>query len=422
MPSAVITPAWHLKNMKDKIVITGIGVVSSVGTGKDAFWQALEDGKSGVRPVTLFDTSKLKVKLGAEISDFNPGAILGEKGLRNLDRATKLLLCAGKLALEDARLEINEENSTGLGISVGTTMGSLWSISEFDKSALRDGPHFVNPAEFPNTVINSPPSQLAIRLKSKGPCATISSGFTSGLDAIKYGIDLIRNNRAQIVLAGGVEEFSEPTYLGFYRVNFLSGVKGIELSCPFDRRRNGAIFGEGSAILVLEKEESARKRGAKIYARVLGYGSSFYPYAVNKYDPQGSGLKKAVKQALEDASITPAGIDYISSAANATLEADSIETAVLKEVFAQKAKNIAVSATKSMLGETFSAAGALAAAAAVGPIERGTVAPTINYREKDSACDLDYVANKARKVKINTALINAFGPSGTNSCLVVSKI
>jgi len=408
--------------MKDNIVITGIGVVSSIGIGKDAFWQALEEGKSGVKPVTLFDTSKLRVKMGTEISDFKPEEILGSKGLRNLDRATKLLLCAGKLALDDAGLEINPEDAGRAGISVGTTVGSLWSISEFDKSALRDGPHFVNPAEFPNTVINSPPSQLAIRLKSKGPCATISSGFTSSLDAVKYGIDLIRNKRAQIVLAGGVEEFCEQTYLGFYKVNLLAGVKGPELSCPFDKRRNGVIFGEGSAVLVLESQESAQKRGARIYARILGYGTSFYPYAINKYEPQGKGLKKAMKFALEDAGLSAENIDYICAAANSTEEADLIETEVIKEVFAKYAKTILVSSTKSMLGETFSAAGALAVAATIGAINKDFIPPTINYAQKDPACDLNYVPNKSSKEKINKAAVNAFGPNGSNSCLVVSKI
>jgi len=407
--------------MQDKIVITGIGVLSSIGIGKDAFWQALQEGKSGVKPVTLFDTSKLKVKMGAEISDFNPGAILGEKGLRNLDRATKLLLCAGKLALDDAKLEITEENSTSFGISIGTTLGSLWSISEFDKSALRDGPHFVNPAEFPNTVINSPPSQLAIRLKSKGPCATISSGFTSSLDAIKYGIDLIRNKRAQIVLGGGVEEFCEQTYLGFYKVNFLAGVKGPELNCPFDQRRNGIIFGEGSAILVLESEESAKKRGANIYARILGFGTYFYPYAINKYEPQGYGLKKAMRLALDDASVAPFEVDYISAAANSTRDADIIETGAVKDLWGAKAGKVAISATKSMLGETFSASGVLAAVATTGSIQKGFIPATLNYKEKDSSCDLDYVANSARKAKINKALVNAFGPSGSNSCMVIGE-
>jgi len=408
--------------MNDNIVITGIGVVSSIGIGKDNFWQALEEAKSGISPVTLFDTSYLKVKLGAEIKDFRPQEILGEKGLRNLDRATKLLLCAGKLALEDAKLEVNEENTCSLGISIGTTLGSIWSISEFDKTALRDGPHFVNPAEFPNTVINSPASQLAIRLKIKGPCATLSTGFTSSLDAIKYGIDLIRNQKAETVLVGGVEEFCEQTYLGFYKLKFLAGIKANELNCPFDKRRNGIIFGEGSAVLVLEKESTAKKRKAKIYGRILGFSSFFYPYAINKYEPKAQGLKKAMRLALEEANLSIEEIDYISCAANSTQEADLIETNAIKEVFGKRAKEIPLSATKSMLAETFSAAGALATAATVGAIEKGFIPATINYQEKDPLCDLDYVPNFSRKKQIQNALINCFGPTGSNAALVIAKV
>jgi 3-oxoacyl-(acyl-carrier-protein) synthase len=240
------------------------------------------------------------------------------------------------------------------------------------------------------------------------------------LDAIKYAIDLIRNKRADIVLSGGVEEFCEQTYLGFYKIKFLSGLKGEELSCPFDKRRNGIIFGEGSSILILETEKSAKKRGAKIYARILGFGSSFNPYKIDKYEPEGKGLKKAITLALEDASLSPQYIDYISSAANSTLEADLIETGVINEVFKEKAKDIPVSSIKSMLGETFSAGGALGVAATIGAMDGGFSPPTINYTEKDNACDLDYVPNKSRSIKINKALINSFGPSGNNSSLVIS--
>lgn len=421
MHSAGTTHAWYSENMNDNIVITGIGVVSSIGTGKDAFWQALKEGRSGIKPVTLFDTSSLKVRLGGEVSDFKPEEILGPKGLRTLDRATKLLLCAGSLALADAKLDINDESSNSVGTCIGTTLGHLWSSSEFDKSALREGPRYVNPAEFPNTVMNSPASQLNIRFKIKGPCATILSGFTSSLDAIEYSLNLIRNNRAEIVLAGALEDLAEQNYLGFYKTQFLAGLRGQEISSPFDKRRNGAIFGEGSGVVVLEKEESARKRGARIYARISGYGTSFYPYKIDRYEPQGKGLKKAVEFALSSANLAPKDIDYISSAANSTVEGDLIETDVIKEVFKEKAAKLPISSIKSMLGETYSAAGILQLVSAVASINDGFIPPTINYEQKDASCDLDCVPNKARPVAVNNVLIDAFGPSGANSCLIVSK-
>lgn len=418
---AETTHAWYSENMNDNIVITGIGVVSSIGTGKDAFWQGLKEGRSGIKPVTLFDTSSLKVKLGGEVADFKPEEILGPKGLRTLDRATKLLLCAGSLALADAKLDINDGLFNSVGTCIGTTLGHVWSVSEFDRAMLVDGPRYVNPAEFPNTVMNSSASQLAIRFGIKGPCSTVSSGFTSSLDAIKYGIDLMKNNRADIVLTGSVENFCEQNYLGFYKTKFLAGVKGEELSCPFDKRRNGAIFGEGSGIVVLEKEESARKRGARIYARIAGYGTSFYPYKIDRYEPQGKGLKKAIEFALSNAGLTPKDISYISSAANSTVEGDLVETGVIKEVFGDNTAKLPVSSIKSMLGETYSAAGILQLVSAVASISEGFIPPTINYEQKDASCDLDCVPNKARQIAINNVLIDAFGPSGANSCLIVSK-
>jgi len=421
MPLGGITRAWYLRNMKDNIVITGIGVVSSLGIGKEAFWQALKEGKSGVRPVTLFDTAHFKTKLGAQVPDFKAEEILGPKGLRTFDRTIKLLLCAGTLAVEDAGLEINEEVALDMGVSIGNAFGSVWSSSEFDKTALREGPRYVNPAEFPNTVMNSPASQLAIRFKIKGPCATISNEFVSSTDSLKYAIDLLKNKRAKIVLTGGVEELCEQTYLAFYKTRFLAGLKGEEISCPFDQRRNGIILGEGSALFVLESEESALKRKAHIYARVSGYGTYFQPYKIDNYEPTGFGLKKAIGLALAEAAIKPDAVSYICSAANSTLAADAIETKVLKEVFGQEAAKIPVTSIKSMTGETFSASGAMQVASCLGALEKGFIPPTINYAQKDVACDLNYVANVARNASPGNILINTFGPANLNSCLVISR-
>lgn len=421
LPLGAITVVWCLKNIMDNIVITGLGVLSSIGIGKRAFYEALGKGKSGVRPITLFDTSKFKAKLAGEIPEFKPQDVLGPKGLRNFDRTTKLLLCAGKLCLEDANLDIDKNNSTSIGVSVGTTLGSLWSISEFDKSALRDGPRFVNPAEFPNTVINSPASNLAIRFGIKGPCATISSGFCSSIDALEYAVNTIRNNRARIMLAGGVEELCVQTFIGFYKSNFLAGITGEELSCPFDKRRNGVIFGEGSVLFTLESEESAIERHAHIYARLGGYGTAFSPYAINKYEPKGTGLKKAISASLNNSGLDASRIDCIISSSNSSYSADLIETKVLQEMLGDYAQDIPITAPKSMLGETFALSGALAVATALFAIEKESIPPTINYKESDSACALDYVPNKPRALRINNALCLSFGPTGCNSCLVVTN-
>jgi len=399
--------------MREKrVAITGIGVISSNATGKAAFWEAILKGSSGIAPISLFDASIYKVKTAGEVKDFQPQNILGEKGLRVLDRSTKLVSCAVKLALEDAKLEINEDNTQETGLVIGTTLGSLRSVSEFDKEALKEGPRFVNPALFPNTVINSPAAQAAIRFNIKGLNATISTGFSCGLDAIDYAVDSIRFGRVKTVLAGAVEELCEQTFLGFYKTGFLAGLNdgGLELSCPFDKRRNGIILGEGSVVLVLEDLESAVARQAYIYAEIKGFGMGF-----------ALGLVRSIESALKKSAVAREGIDYVSSAANSTVTADLLETNAIKEVFANAKEKLYISSIKSMIGECFSAGAAFQVVAALCAIEKQMLPPTINYKEKDPDCDLNYVVNAAHACKVNNVLINAFGPSGCNSSLVISK-
>jgi len=411
-----------MKNKK-RVVITGVGVVASNGIGKDQYWKNLEAGASGIKEVSLFDTSSLKSHLAGEIKDFDAASYLGNKGLRTLDRTTKIVNVAAKLALEDANLKINESNTDDIGVVLGTTLGSVYSISEFDKTALREGPRYVNPALFPNTVINSPASQISIRFKIKGFNTTIATGYTSSLDALKYSYDFIQLGRAKAVVVGGVEELCIQTYLGFYKLKFLAGSNGssFELSCPFDKRRNGIVFGEGSSMLVIEDLDSAKKRGARIYAEVLGFGSYFDPFRINKYNRLGPGIRAAMRKALDSTASQPKDIDYICANANSTKEADVIEAEAIEDIFGDCAKKIPVSSVKSMTGESFSACGGLQLAAAIGAMEKDFVPPTINYEEKDQDCDLDFVPNESRKAKINTALINTFGPSGTNTCTIIKK-
>lgn len=406
-----------------RVVITGIGVISPIGIGKDAFWQGLSEGRSGVRPITLFDTSGLKVKVAGEVTDFHSADFFDDAITRTFDRSIKLVISATKLALEDTSLKITEENTDSVGVAIGTTLGSVSSISEFDKKALRDGLHCVNPALFPNTVINSPASQVSIRFGIKDFNTTISTGFTASLDAMNYATDFIKLNRAEIVLAGGVEELCLQTYLAFYKTGFLAGLSdGNEaISCPFDKRRNGIVFGEGACVLALENLDSALERKANVYAEIRGFGMSFDAYRINKYESRGRGLRKAMQMALKDAEISPDDIDYISSAANSTKEADKIETEAIKDVFGQRAQEIPISSIKSMVGECFSVSGAFQSGAAVDVINSGVISATINYEEKDSDCDLDYVINKPRKAKVKNVLINNFGPSGCNSSLIISR-
>jgi 3-oxoacyl-[acyl-carrier-protein] synthase II len=409
--------------LKKRIVITGIGILASNGIGRQQYWQALRQARAGFREISLFDTSNLKVKVAGEISGFDARDFLGQKGLRSLDRSTKLICSAARLAIDDARLTITEENSRDIGVVVGTTLGSVYSISEFDKQALREGPRYVNPAAFPNTVINSPASQVSIKFNIKGFNTTISTGFTASLDAIGYAIDFLNFDRAKIILAGGVEELCIQTFLGFYKLGVLSGSRDgtTPLSCPFDKRRNGIIFGEGAVFLVLEELAEALERDADILAEISNFSIRFDPYRINKYNPRGEGIIEAMRSVLKQGDFKPEDIDYICSNANSTVKADKIETEAIKEVFGSKAKQIPVSAIKSMTGECFSVSAALQVVAAVGAIKEDFIPPTINYKEKDPICDLDYVPNQAREKKVGNVLVNSFGPSGNNTCLILKR-
>jgi 3-oxoacyl-[acyl-carrier-protein] synthase II len=408
--------------MDRTVVITGIGIVSSIGTGRSMYWDALFSGKTGFRPITLFDASPFMVSLAGEISDFDPVSILGKKGLRELDRSTRLLTVAAKLALEDSKLEITEENAPAAGVSIGTTFGSLHSIFEFDRVGLTEGPRFVNPSHFPNTVINSPASRVSIRFGIRGFNTTLSTGFCAGIDAVSYASDFIRLNRADIVLAGGVEELCKETCIGFARLGYLSGTDNSEpICCPFDNRRNGTILSEGAAVIVLEDEDHAVKRGATILAKIGGCGNAFDPAGERDFTHSGIGLTKAIRSALQESSLTIHDIQYIAASANSTHGLDRMETAVIKDVFGKQAFSIPVSAVKSMVGETFSASGVLALAASIGAIQHGMIPPTVNYRETDPSCDLDYVPDTARHQRVDTALVIASDPFGQNAAVIIRK-
>jgi len=406
--------------MRVRAVITGLGVLSPIGLGKNAYWEALRRGTIGDRPITLFDTATFRVKTGGEITDFDAVAYLGKKGLRELDRSTRLVCSAAKLALDDSRLEVSEANTRSMGVSLGTTFGSLHSIAQFDQSGLLEGPRFVNPSHFPNTVINSPASQVSIRFTIKGFNTTLSTGFCSGLDALSYAADFIGLGRADAVLAGGVEELCEETFRLFHDLGYLSGMSGAEpVSRPFDAGRDGFVLSEGSAVLVVENEEHARSRGAEILAVILGCGNAFDPEADSTFERAGRGLKTAIAQALEEAHVRPEDVGYVCSCANGMPGLDRMEARVLKEVFGEEIMRVPVSSIKSMIGETFSASGALAAAAAVGAIRQGFIPPTVSHLLADPLCALDVVPNAARSQTVKTVLVTAADPYGQNSALVV---
>jgi 3-oxoacyl-[acyl-carrier-protein] synthase II len=406
---------------KRKIVITGVGVLAPNGIGKEEYWRALRGGRSGIKQITRFDTSEFECNLAGEIKDFKPTYFLGYKGLRSLDRNARLLCSAAKMAIDDARLSIDHRNTNDIGVCTGTTLSSLWNVVEFDRGLLNDGPLFTDAALFPGTVINAASSQVSIRLGIQGFNTTISTGYSSSIDALEYAIDFIRLGRVKAVLVGAVESLALANYLGFHRLGFFAGIQGEEISCPFDKRRNGIILGEGAAVIMIEDEEYARERGVPVYAEIKDIGNCFDSFRIGKYNPKVNGLTESMKQAMKNSRLDTEDIDYISASANSVPEQDRLETKAIKDVFGRLAYNIPVSAIKSMIGEPFSAGGLLQIIASIGSIEYSFVPPTINYQVRDDECDLDYVVNRSRTSRINNVLINNYGPGGNNASLVISR-
>jgi len=408
--------------MKDRqIVITGLGVIAPNGLGKDEFWQALKEGRTGIKSIKRFDTSEFKCKLAGEIQNFKPDAFLGTKGLRDLERTSRLLCSAAKLAIEDSGLNIDNDNTDDIGVCTGTTLSSIWNVAEFNKGAIHDGPRFTDAALFPGMVMNAASSQVSIRFNIQGFNTTISTGYSSSIDALKYAIDFIKMRRIKAVLVGGVESLSLVNYSGFYRLGFFAGINGEEVSCPFDKRRNGIILGEGAAVVMIEDLEYALDRGATIYARVNGIGNCFDGYKMGKYHPEVMGLKNSIKEAMRNSELDVSDIDYISASANSVPEQDKLETKAIRDVYGRYAYNIPVSSIKSMIGETFSAGGLFQIAASIGSMYKGFIPPTMNYEMRDDDCDLDYVPNKSRITRINNVLINNYGPGGSNAAFILSK-
>lgn len=400
---------------KARVVITGIGMLSPFGVGNDVFFKAMENGTSGIKKITLFDTSNFSTQSGGEIQDFDPKEILGKEGLLDLDRATKLLLCATKFALKDSALLIHEDNTHDIGIVVGTTFGSLHSISSFNRDAYTEGPKYVNPSRFPNTVGNSPASRVAIKFHIKGFNATLSTGMCAFSDALDYARDFIHLNKAQTILVGAVEDLSIQTFLGFYKLNQMSQEPR---SCPFDKNRSGLIFSEASVVFSVEEYETAKKRKAKIYAEVLSTGSVFDPARFYRHNLKGLGMAQSMEQALNNAHLKPQDIDCIFANANATKDADSIEAKAIEKIFGRQTP---VTAIKSMTGETYSASGALSLAAAIGSLEGQYIPPTINIKSKDAECRINLIEKRTVK-KIDKIMINTFSPDGANTSFIIGKI
>ncbi len=409
--------------MNSRLVITGISILSPIGVNKEEFWNNLTNGVSGIKDITLFDVSRYKSKKAGEISDFDAKAYLGKKGIRHIDRTSLLVSSAAKIVMDDAKITHEIYSEDELGIVIGSTYGSIGSISAFDLEGLEEGPTFVNPMDFPNTVLNAPASRVSIFCNATGLNSTISTGTASGLDALIYASDFLRLGRGKAVLAGGVHGLTADIFWGAYRSGILSGSNNgdIEISAPFDKRRNGFIIGEAAALLVIERLEDALERDAKIYAEIKGYGCTFNPDKVSRDDFDTTQGVRCISIAMKNAGLNIEDISYIAACANSSVTGDKMEAKIIKDYFGDYADKIPVSAIKSMTGECLDASGSVQSVASVLAINNGIIPPTINYQEKDEDCILDYVPNKSRKKEVNNVLINSFSDTGNISSIIISK-
>lgn len=402
-------------------VITGLGIVSSSGNGTAQFWNSLCSCRNGFRPITLFDPAPYAVRHAGEISAFDPASILGRKGLRELDRATRLLMVASLFALEDSGLGVSDANSRRIGVSVGATFGSLRSFAEFDRTGLQDGPRYVNPSLFPNTVINSPASRVAIRFGLKGFNTTLATGFCAGLDSASAAADFLRMGRADAVCAGATEELCEESLRILVSQGLLAEENGASPeSVPFLARRRGAVPAEAAASAIIETADSASARGAVPYARLRGQAASFDPrqdWSFGSY----AGLAQAIRGALENASLSPDDIDCVVSGANSSEGVDRIEATALRDVFGSCLARIPVTSAKAAAGETYSCSGMLSLAAAALCLRHSLVPPLPSGDTAEDASGLFLVTERPLPGDYRTALVTSADPYGSNTAMVLER-
>jgi len=407
-----------------RVVITGIGLVSAAGIGTQESWEALLEGKSGTDFITRFDASEYSTRIAAEVKNFDPLDFMEKKDARKMDPFIQYAVAAAQIAVDDSGLKPSDLEGDRCGVYVGSGIGGIGSIEETHKVLLEKGPSRVSPFFLISSIICEASGQISIRFKARGPNSATATACTTSTHSIGDSSRIISRGDADIMLAGGAEAPVTPVGIaGFCAMRALS-VRNDEpqkASRPFDAKRDGFIVGEGAGVLVLEELGRALKRGARIYAEIVGYGMTGDAYHVSAPSMDGEGAFKAMQRALEDSGINPEEVNYINAHGTSTPYNDKIETFAIKRLFGEHAYKIGVNSTKSMTGHLLGAAGALEAAVAALCLKNQIMPPTINYEHPDPECDLDYVPNKARQTEINYALSNSFGFGGTNGCLLLKK-
>jgi len=408
---------------ENRVVITGLGAVTPIGIGADNFWAGLKAGKNGIDRVTHFDVTDFRSKLAAEVNDFQAEDWIDKKSSRRMDRFTHFAMTAAKMAIENAGFDSSQYDQNRAGVIIGSGIGGSKTIENGYSTLHEKGPNSLPPFMVSMLLINMAASMVSIKHGLKGPLSALSVACSTGSNAIGDAYRIIQRGDADIMLAGASEAAVDPLpYGGFCATRSMSPNDNPETaSRPFDKNRDGFIMGEGSGIVVLENLQHALKRNTKIYSEIVGYGNTADAYHFTAPEPEGDGMKRVMQAALQDANLQPKEIDYINAHGTSTVLNDKCESIAIQKVFGDHSKNIKISSTKSMIGHLLAAAGAVEFVATVMSVFHGIIPPTINYKELDPDCLLDYVTNGAESVNINMALSNSFGFGGGNACLAIKK-
>ena len=409
-----------------RVVVTGVGVISPLGTGNSKNWDALVSGRSGIGLISRFDTGAMPVKIAGEVLDFDPEQFIDKKEIKKMDFFIQYSLAAAQFAMEDSGFKITEENAERVGVLVGAGLGGLPTIEKYHSALLEGGYKKITPFFIPMLIINLAPGHISIKYGAKGPNISSVSACATGTHSIGDAYHIIARGDADAMIAGGTESTITPLGIGGFSVmKALSDSRNDEpqrASRPFDKKRDGFVMGEGAGIVILEEYEAAKARGAKIYAEIAGYGLTGDAFHMTAPAAGGEGAARCMKMALNNAGVNPEQVDYINAHGTSTPFNDLNETLAIKSVFGDHACKLMVSSTKSMTGHLLGAAGGIEAVYCCMAMDQGVVPPTINYEEPDPECDLDYVPNTARTAEIRYAMSNSLGFGGTNATLLFKKI
>ncbi len=410
-----------------RVAVTGVGLVSPLGIGNAENWKALLEGRSGIGPITRFDPSAFTCRIAGEVKGFDPSRYVEKKEIKKMDTFIHYGMAAAHLAMEDSGLPVNDGNRERIAVVVGSGIGGLPIIEETQKKYVESGgnPRVISPFFITALIVNEAGGNISIKYGLKGPNLATVTACTTGAHAVGEAYRMIQYGEADAAIAGGTESVITPLAVGGFAVMRALSTRNDEpqrASRPWDKNRDGFVMGEGAGLVILEEMEAARKRGARIYCELAGYGLSGDAYHIAAPSEDGDGPARVMKNALLDAGIEPEQIDYINAHGTSTPAGDKVETMAIKMVFGDHARRLAVSSTKSMTGHLLGAAGGLETAICALAVHDQAIPPTINYETPDPECDLDYVPNEARRTRVRYVLSNSFGFGGTNACLILKKM